>query len=341
MASTSDNLDSEITELATDLKGLSSGKGVEDPNIMARIRPGLRRVCGITAETGPARARELLIGRVRELSRVLRHDQRLLVAAAFALGEEVRDLPCKKDRIAHILPRINRVERTTARWLDEACERMAQEALDHPAPPAMAPSTPWHTKNVEVSMGLDLPIPEIHERRTIVADQDGLDEVELSLTWALVNGRFDEADLDGLEVDVLHGGTLACRTLVTAKRVAFMLRLPYPLGLNKEHTYAFRIRLAPRHPIEPFYVCTPRYPCESFRLHVRFGDKGVPNSIWKIDRMLPSEIGDSIARREAVSVDPCGEAHAEFLDLTPNLSYGLRWSHVVTAAGAAGAPARR
>jgi len=330
--------DEEIITLTTELRGLSSGKGIEDPNITKRIRPMLRRVCGIPDEAGPERARELLVERLRELLPVLDSDQQKVVGAAFPLYEIWR-APFKNQRIAKILPELEVAERTAIRWLDEACERLAQAALNQPAAPsagAATSSSPWHTKSVEVAVVLDLATPEIHEHRTIVANQDGLSEVELSLTWALVDGKFAQADLDGLTVDVLYGGTVVTTILQSDRRVGFTLKLPRPLGRNKEHEYAFRIKLAPHHPIEPFYVCTPRYPCESFRMHVRFGADKVPHSLWKIHRTLPSEIGDSVIAREAASVDSCGEAHIDFLDLEPNLSYGLRWSF--TAAEAAGGP---
>src|SRR5882757_10562646 len=113
--------DEEIITLTTELRGLSSGKGIEDPNITKRIRPMLRRVCGIPDEAGPERARELLVERLRELLPVLDSDQQKVVGAAFPLYEIWR-APFKNQRIAKILPELEVAERTAIRWLDEACE---------------------------------------------------------------------------------------------------------------------------------------------------------------------------------------------------------------------------
>jgi hypothetical protein len=81
----------------------------------------------------------------------------------------------------------------------------------------------------------------------------------------------------------------------------------------------------------PHYVCTPRFPCEVFRLRVRFGPDRIPESIWRLQAVPSLEVDDPAANRQAVSADSSGEVAASFTGLEPHLSYGFVWHPATTA----------
>jgi hypothetical protein len=126
-------------------------------------------------------------------------------------------------------------------------------------------------------------------------------------------------------IDVLHGGTLHTRLNHSSSRVAFVLRLARPLNRGEEHDFFVRIRFSGEREMQPFYTCTPSFPCELFDLHVRFGADLAPDSIWKVNGLRMSEVSDHAAPRESIEADAAGEIHLTFDDLTPNLSYGIAW----------------
>ncbi|WP_020670261.1 hypothetical protein [Amycolatopsis nigrescens] len=323
-------MDPNVTELEEELKRLFKGRGVQDADIKERIGPALRRACGITPEDGPERTRTLLIGRLREWVEDLPRDLAMTTSAAFGLYEHQHERHCDA-RLKKVGAVVDRVVKTVRRWAEKGCHMIAQKAVEQEHPdrlPSIDSPEPWHTTELRTSVVLDLPVPEVIETRRIVADRDGLETVELGLTLATPEGWTGHGSLRDLGLDVLYGGVLTERVMKSPNRVGFVLQLPYPLGRNKEHEYAFRLRLSPDRPIAPYYVATPSYPCDLFQVHVRFGRDRVPESIWRLQKTLPMEVGDSWENREEVSADPCGEVHGEFFDLVPRLSYGFAWSQV-------------
>ncbi|WP_158839380.1 hypothetical protein [Saccharothrix deserti] len=313
-------MDISVAELVAELKSLRKGRGIESADIDSRVAPPLRRLVGIGAGEGPARVRRQLRDWLDAQARGLPEDLKAAAALAFGLDGDTR---LYQERVRSVALRIDRDDRTARRRIDDALLRIAQRALD-PDVRLPAPDLPWRTAELSAAVVLDLPVPEVIERRRIVAERDGLTEVELSVTLEPPDpGR---GPLDDVGLDVLYGGVLTNRARKSTNRIGFALRLPEPLRRNEEHEYAFRIRLSPERGIAPYYVCTPRFPCASFSLHVRFGPDRVPGGIWRLRDTLPIELADPESSREPVTADASGEVHLTFTDLKPNLSYGITWA---------------
>lgn len=323
----------EIDEFEDELKRLSARRGLDSHDILERTGPLLRLICGIDPETGPAQARELLKAGLLELGRPLPADLREAAHAGFGIGEEFR-LPTYTARIDKIASPAGLDLRTITRRFEKGRRMMAQNAVLPPRPPVPRPTHapgPWHTADLHVSVTLDLPVPEVVETRRIVADEDGLETVELAVSLAPPAGWNGGGTLHDLGLDLLYGGEIVERVMKSPNRIGFVLRLPHPLGRNKDHEYAFRVRFTPDRPMAPYYVCTPNYRCERFRLRVRFSNR-LPDSVWRLRETLPIEVTESWETREAVSPDPCGEVYGEFFDLKPRLSYGFAWDFTPAAA---------
>jgi len=110
-----------------------------------------------------------------------------------------------------------------------------------------------------------------------------LDLVDLEVTLPQAHGDPNSVAPGDLGLDVLYGGVVTVRVMKSSSRVGFDLRPPRPLRHDDRHDYAFRITMPPERPMAPYYVCTPRFPCDLFRLIVRFGPDRVPASVWRLD----------------------------------------------------------
>ncbi|ONI84896.1 hypothetical protein ALI22I_30990 [Saccharothrix sp. ALI-22-I] len=308
-----------VAELVAALKSLRKGRGIESADVDSRVAPPLRRLVGIEDGDGPAQVRRRLRDWLTAQSRGLPEDLKAAASLAFGLDGDAR---LYQERVRSVALRIDRDDRTARRRIDDALLRIAQRALD-PDVRRPVPDLPWRTAELSAVVVLDLPVPEVVERRRIVAEQDGLTEVELSVTLEPPDpGR---GPLGDVGLDVLYGGVLTNRARKSTNRIGFALRLPEPLRRNDEHEYSFRIKLSPERGIAPYYVCTPRFPCALFRLHVRFGPGRAPGAIWRLQDTLPIELNDPESSREPVTADASGEVHLSFADLKPNLSYGITW----------------
>lgn len=320
----------EVTQLITELKVLRKGRGIETPDIGARVGPMLRRAAGVQDGDGPVQIRRKVAMRLGELIERLPSDLRLATGAAFGLDPGAR-LRLYQERIEHVAAVLQRDPRTVQRRINEGIIRIAELALEQAAEPPEAstqPSArpPWRTIELQASVVLDLPLAEVIEIRRVAAEQDRLELVELSVTLTPPQGRNGAGETADLGVDILYGGVLTDRIMRSSSRIGFALRLPKPLNRNDEHEYALRIRIPLNQGMAPHYVCTPRYPCRLFRLHVRFGPGRAPNSIWRLHGTYPLELTDPASAREPISADPSGEVHVVFTDLEPNLSYGVAWN---------------
>ena len=317
-----------VVDLVAELKGLRKGRGIDTADIGSRVGPALRWACGVRTGDGPVQTRRKVADRLRVLVESLPSDLCLATCAAFGLDGDAR-MRLYQERVEHIARKLDRDPRTVQRRIDDGITRIAELALEPGVPEPVAPGRagpPWHTAELRASVVLDLPVPEVIETRRIIAERDRLAEVELAVTLTPPPGWHGTGSLDELGLDVLYGGVLTDQVMKSSNRIGFALRLPEPLSRHDQHEYAIRIKLPPERGIAPHYVCTPRYPCALFRLHVRFGPDRAPDSIWRLQDALPLELGDPELTTELLPANCCGEVHTVFTDLEPHLSYGVAWA---------------
>jgi hypothetical protein len=310
----------DTSKVIEELKNLRRGYGVEAPDMPARLGPTLRTVCGVEANDGPAVVRRKVRQRLIELTMKLPDD--MGAQARIALGLNGSATFRYEERIEQLAKQMSREPRTARRRVDQVLGRLAEQALDAVPRPAPTPQKiPWHTARLQVVMVLSAQVAEVFETRRIVAHQPGLAELDHSLSvmsppeW---NGRI--ADLD---VHVIHGAVLGPPEQQGPRRLGFRLLLPKSLSDGQEHEFSFRTTLV--RPFEPYYVCTPRYPCDRFELKIRFQTSRIPEHIWLLDNELSLTLADPWPDRRVLHPDRIGEVRHEFTDLEPNLSYGIGW----------------
>jgi hypothetical protein len=159
--------------------------------------------------------------------------------------------------------------------------------------------------------------PEVLEQRRIVADQDGLRELDVVPTLS--------AGWHGVDVHVLYGGTPVDRGTEATDRSRIALTLPTPVGRGESHDFAMRFRLPTAHTARPYLVHVPRHPCEVFDLRVRFGRDQTPQEVWTLHSARQHDLSGPDHESRRHPVDGAGEVCVRFRRLVPGLAYGVRW----------------
>jgi hypothetical protein len=314
-----------VAELIRDLKALRKGRGLMVSRIGERIGPALREVCNVQDVNSTAEIRKKIADRLVALAGGLPDDLRIVVLAAFSLHPEAR-YPFYQERVRWAAEQLRRDERTARRRVDAAIEALAELAVGPAGPAAQSveQAAGWHTAGLWVSLSLDLACPEAFEYRRIIADRDGIAELDLLITLTASN-RTEPLAFRELDIDVFRGGTLRHWSRESADRFAFGLSLPQPIMRGQAHDYAIRIRVPEGQIMQPHYVCVPRHRCEMFDLNIRFGKATMPRRVWRLSEAFQRDVDDPFPRGEALSPDAAGEIHLTFHQLTPGLAYGARW----------------
>ena len=308
----------EVPDLVADLRALRRGYGVEAAEL--KIGNALGTVCGVLESDGPHARRQKVTGALTALVGKLPEDLRFIAEQTFGLNGAA-DVRYEK-RLARVEERIDRNVRTVKRRVDETLRRVAELALDGERPDRG--SSPWHTAQLRVRLVFGPEAVEVFEVRRIVSHQPGLAEVAHSVTVDPFPGQAAAPQPGELGIDLIDGGTLAEPNMLAANRIGYRLRLPRPLDPGEEHEFSYRITMAGA--FAPRYVCTPKYPCDNFKLTVRFGPRRIPERIWRLREEMPLALNDLQPRRDELQANAAGEVTAEFSGLVPNLSYGIGWS---------------
>ncbi|WP_236795144.1 hypothetical protein [Amycolatopsis sp. GM8] len=286
--------DLSAADLAGELKVLRKGRGIAAMRLGERTGSALRTACRISPEDDVAELRRKLSEWLGELAGKLPRDLCTVVLAAFALHKDAQH-PFYQERVRWLAQALERHDRTIRRRIDEGIARLAELAVAGPHSGA-AEDQRWHTEELRVTLALDRPVPETFMLRRIIADVDGVSEVDI-----IAADHF-------ADIEVFHGGTLAGRAL----------ELPDTLRRGERHEIALRLRAELP---SPQCVCVPRQPCDVFDLHLRFGADR-PRDVALIEK-VPDE---SVAAGPRVPLDRAGEVHVRFQQLTPGFAYGVKWA---------------
>lgn len=308
-------------ELADELRTLRKGGGVLAAPIAPRVGPALRRRCSIAEHDSQAEIRRKIESWLRSAIDELPKDLRAPMLAAFALDGDEPGL-LLQDRMRRLGERTGQSDRTLRRKIDLGIGRLTEHepAADNPD------SGPgWHTRELDVLVNLELPLPEVFERRRVVAEHDRLTAVALAFTVAAPpNGTASAADF-AFDIDIFGGGVLTDVRRQARDRLGYDVTLPRPLPRNGEHDVVVRYRLREGRSFAPHYACVPMGRCDLFRLRVRFDRDCPPETVWRVDGVLQRDLDDPLTTGQSCRLDAAGEIAAEFRELGVGLSYGFRW----------------
>lgn len=308
--------------LAEELKRLRKGRGVHAPNIAERAGPGLRRLCGIRPDDGPALVRDRLATTLRELARRLPDDLSLALLVELGL-HEVAAQPQLGERLDWLARRIARDTRTARRRADLACERLAETVGELPAEP-QEPGEGWYVRRFSALVRLDGTAPEVTETRTIVATRDGIGELDTE--FSLPRHPADRRPTHDLGVALLYGGRLVRRQRRSESHFAFSVELPAALGTGQHHEYALRLRIPDGQPVRQHYVFIPHRRCDLFEVRLRFDPRRMPRRLWRVVESPLRMIDDGQPSGELLLPDGAGEIHQIFPGPRQGFAYGVQWN---------------
>jgi len=317
-------------DLYTELVELRRGRGLDSPELAARIGPRLRQACGIADGCSAAEARSLLVRRLTEATEALPDDLRLAARTALAMSPAPRQR-FLRERTAWLAGQLERDSRTVARRTDEAFRLLAQnlgetatqdpDASSEASEAADAPDG-WFIDTLVANVVLDRDPPQVIETRRIVAAMPGLDRITVS--FSAPRGLEGGADRP-LSLNVLHGGELVELSGERTSHLRGVLRLPRPLAAGEAHEYGIVFSAFPRRWLRPYYVLTPLRRCDHFRLRAKFARAAAPVKLWRVDGAPPRSVDDFVPGPELLDLDDVGEVCVEFHGLRQGLSYGIQW----------------
>jgi hypothetical protein len=307
--------------LLDELKTLRAGRGVNSSDFEQRLGPRLRAVCGVLATDPAAVVRQKVAAALGALAEQLPPDLAIAARAALALHPEARH-PFLAQRITWLAGQLDRDARTARRRTDEALGQLAELAAAAAERTGATPADDaYYIEEFAALLRLDRPTPEALERRTVVANTDGLAELDALLTLPREPSDNGQHDLD---VEVLYGVTMVGRGRDTDSRFRFGLRLAEPLHAGDRHEYGMLFRIPPKQRMRTHYVFTSHRRCDAFDLRIRFPLDAVPTDVRQLVRSYPRDVDDGAAG-EPVGVDSAGDLHLRFTHLQVGLGYGVRW----------------
>ncbi len=308
-------------ELASELKTLRKGRGLQAPRLADQVGPQLRQLCGIGENETAASIREKLTKHLRILANGLPEDLRLVVMTALAMQADTQH-QFLRERVQFLAEHQRRDVRTIRRRMDEGFELLAEIAARPSADQPRGIVLDWYTDRFEAILRMDKDTPESFERRRIVSERDDLETVQQSIT--LPRNGPDTVDHD-LYCEPHFGVTLVGRHRKPGNRFAYDLGLPVPLMLGQKHEYGLIIRIPDTQQMRTHYVVFPDRRMDELELRIRFSLDGTPSMIWRVEEVFHREI-DELQPRSLLTVDRVGEVRLSFRHLLPGHGYGAQWT---------------
>lgn len=317
------------TDLVAELKLARKGRGVSDPQFAERYGPCLLAVLDLPHGTSTPEVRRATTALLVRLAEQLSHDLGVALLTGFGVHPEAHQR-FYEERVEWLANMIQRDKRTAKRLIDKAVEEAADQAIDNARHrderPAPVERNAWHCEGLQTVVLLGGPALEIIESRRVRSHEDGLDMIDLAVT--LTGTPHDPcramAGSSDLVVEVLYGGALEHRTSESTRRIGLYLRLPSALAAGEQAEFMLRYRVPQGLALSPHYVAVPKYRCDHFDLHIRFGDRR-PTKAYRLCSTFQADIEDPVGIGEPVAPDAAGEIHLTFDDLKPGFAYGATW----------------
>lgn len=310
------------TELATELKTLRKGRGLQTPRLTEQVGPALRALCGIAESESSASAREKLTKSLGILSAGLPADLRIVVTTALALHSDSQR-QFLQDRVQSLAELQQRDVRTIRRRMDEGFELLAELATAPTGQDQRTGSLGWYIDRVEATLRMDKPSPECFERRRIVSERDGLENIQATITLPKTpSGAVDDHDLFA---ELYFGAVLLGKQRKNESRFIFDLGLPAPLAMGEKHEYGIVLKVPDHQTMRSHYVFFPNRGCDEFELRVRFDPQRPPSKIWRVDDAYPRDVDEAEPSETLLELDRAGEVNQSFRTLLPGHGYGVQW----------------
>jgi hypothetical protein len=313
-----------VEDLSRELRKLQRGEGMGAADLDQYVGPILRTVCHADPTDDQDTLRTRLADLITRHAATLPENVRRAVLASLALHP---DAPFRflKDRQKWALGPMNRdsprtVDRTTERGLRRIAEEIIAEYKEsQERPPNPFAPRGFYTAELTATVRLDLDPPEWWERRRIVALDQGLDRVPVSVSVpAAPDGSFAD-----IELEVTDGGTLLDWTRAQPAHYQGWIQLDRRLARTEHYEYEVRRRISRADAVQPYYIVSPHVRCDRLVVHIDLGSAG---PAWKVDGVpWPTLEDGTIKLLPPLPVDASGRVTVEFSHLDRGLAYGTVW----------------
>lgn len=183
----------------------------------------------------------------------------------------------------------------------------------------------WVVERISALVSLDRAVPQVIERRTILATVDGLNRINARFSLPCEPGT--QTHVRDLAGEVLHGARLNAEHRDGLGHFRYELDLPDPLARGEELTYTMAFHVVDGLPIRPYYAVVPTITCSSLLVTVRFARDHPPSALWLIDGIHHRVLSDPLTPGpDALELNSAGEVTVSFTGLKPSFGYGLGWT---------------
>lgn len=312
-------------QIRTELRLLRHHGGVTAVSLIDRLGPLLRTAFAVVAGDEPDAVRRRVTAELTELVRGLpERRERVAVVEVYGLAGSA---PAKVgERLERAAEKLDDVSgRTVRRWLEDAEERMAEVLAGRAARRrADNPHSPpgWFVSRLSSQVRLDLPRPELIERREIVATDDGTDHLTVSLSIP----QLDRERPAKIEAFAVAGCAIAASEHPHSSNWRFRLELPHPLRAGERHRYEIAFRLSDLALMRPYYVLVPLRHCQYFEAEVHFGSPPVADLVWRLDGVPTSVLDDMDPGEHRLEPGEAGAVRVAFDHPSQGMAYGVQWS---------------
>ena len=311
--------------LVAELRSIRKGRGVWAGNFDQRLGPALRELAADRASEDTDSRRHAFVAVMRGASARLPADLRTAMEASLALSAETVRMAQFKDRVSWLASKIDRLDRTALRRIEQAerllAEELASELRRRRGSTATAPQG-WYLEELRTVLRMDTAAPESHEHRRVIATRDGLRDV---MAWLDLPSSEDQPR-PTLAVEVLYGGRLVRREEPSRGRFQLVLRLPRDLQAGDAHEFGLILRVPAGQPMRPHYIFTPECRCELFSLRIRFDLSRPPRWVRRVAGETVRMFDNAGAHKDLITLDDAGELSLQFVRPTLYLGYGAQWS---------------
>lgn len=299
---------SEFKALVKDLKEIL----MRGPQAIGSC-PALLSALGVPADASAQHAWRTVEARLKAYATQL--DSGLRMAFIEGMGLRAGAPQGSVERLRIIAQRIDRVERTARRRVDEAIEKMARLILHGSVPDDIGASAQYLLADFEIHADLRGKAPTIVLKRTIQALVPSVERFEDNVNLPTLGP--DES----IRVTALEG----CRVTVEDLGPSSFLitsRFTPPVAYNDERTFAISIQLPRQDAMVPMVGLYPVSPTKRVTASVRFGARR-PTSVERFERAIP--VGTFPPATQAF--DPAARHHQCVFD-NPRIGfgYGIQWS---------------
>jgi len=319
-------------DLERELLAIRRGAGARHVDIVKRVGPTLRQVCGIEPEDDYAvvvRKLDHLVGNLvgemgETLLLVLRCELNLHQdCSSESLTARQAWLAANLHQGASTIRRMgSRAMRIAASVIANGGSRRVDRGLGPAGLESTSATDEFRLADLKFVLFSCPGRSRSFEVRRVLGMIDNLDSVTLGMTIPSIGAGVGAGSL---QVEVQYGASLERVIQESRSSFKYAVRFPRSLMSGEVGEFAATIEVLGLSDVAPWYVLSPVVECDHFDLRIVFPLSAKPELVWVIEGESANSLYDVGEGWPTLSPDSLGEVHKEFIGLRPGRAYGFRW----------------